>query len=319
MRKILVVLILLTLILFGCSKEKKQQIIIFHAGSLSVPFKIMEEQFEKIHPEYDVIREASGSRKAARKISDLHKRCEIMASADYSVIDNLLIEQNYADWNVKFATNEMAIAYTKESKFAKEITSDNWYEILLRKGVEYGHSDPNADPCGYRTMLVWQLAEKFYHKKGLYQTLIKNCPQKNIRSAEVDLISLLEAGELDYLFIYRSVAMQHNLKFVILPDEINLKNPKYKEFYKTAHIKITGKKPGEFIIKKGSPMVYGFTIPNTAQNKKGAILFADFILSEKGRKILKENGQPPIYPPIVTGKTDKFPKILRKYGYVTNR
>ena len=314
MKKIIFFFFILLILIAGCKKQPhKQKIFVFHAGSLSLPFKIMEQQFEKLHPRFDVIREGSGSRKAARKISELHKRCEIMASADYSVIDKLLIEQGYADWDIHFATNEMAIAYLPQSKFAKEINSKNWYEILLRKGVEDGHSDPNADPCGYRTMLVWQLAEKYYKQKGLYKKLQENCPEKNIRSAEVDLIALLETGELDYLFIYRSVAKQHNMNYIILPDEINLKNSSNKDFYKQAQIKITGKKPGEFIIKKGAPMVYGFTIPSTAQNREGAELFAEFILSDKGRKIMEDNGQPCIVPPIITGNLSKLPNNLKKF------
>ena len=319
MKKTMKFFVILFLLMAACSKDSSQyEIYVFHAGSLTIPFKQMEATFEAKNPQYDIIREASGSRNAARKISDLHRRCEIMASADYSVIDNLLIEQNLADWNIHFATNEMVIMYSDRSKFADKINSENWYEILLRPEVEYGHSDPNADPCGYRTMLVWQLAEKFYKKEGLYEKLIAGCPDKNIRSAEVDLIALLETGELDYLFIYRSVAQQHKMPFVILPDEINLKNTKFADFYRTASIKISGKKPGEFIVKKGSPMVYGFTIPKTAENIEGARKFAEFILSSKGREIMEKNGQPCIVPPKITGNIEKLPENLKKYSNVGN-
>ena len=229
----------------------------------------------------------------------------IQVSSDFTMRE---IEKFAEDLNVTFRAIE-----TMFSKFANEINSDNWYKILLRNGVEYGHSDPNADPCGYRTLLVWQLAEKYYKQKGLYELLQKNCPKKNIRSAEVDLIALLEAGELDYLFIYRSVAWQHRMKFVTLPDEINLKDAKYKDFYKQAQVKISGKKPGEFIIKKGAPMVYGFTVPQTVQNKRGAVLFADFILSEQGKRILEQNGQPCIIPPVITGNLKNLPMEIKKY------
>ena len=85
------------LLILSCTKSSyKQQVYVFHAGSLTIPFQQMEEVFEAQHPQIDIIREASGSRNAARKISDLHRRCEIMASADYSVIDKLLIEQNHS-------------------------------------------------------------------------------------------------------------------------------------------------------------------------------------------------------------------------------
>lgn len=305
--KILLPILALTLI-FSCSKNEKKKIYVFHAGSLSIPFKQMETKFEAKYPQYDVLRESSGSRKAARKISDLHRECEVMASADYTVIDKILIADKLAKWNAKFATNEMAIMYTPNSKFAKQINSKNWYEILQKKGVQYGHSDPNADPCGYRTMLVWKLAENYYQQPDLFNKLNKGCPEKNIRSAEVDLIGLLEAGELDYLFIYRSVAEQHHLPFVILPDQINLKSAKYKELYKLASFDVNGKKPGDKITKIGKPMVYSITIPSTAKDIKGAKLFVKFILSSEGQKIMKENGQPSINPAIITGDVPDFLK-----------
>ena len=237
-----------------------------------------------------------------------------MASADYSVIDKLLIEQNLADWNAHFATNEMVIMYSDKSIDTDKINSENWYKILLKPEIQYGHSDPNADPCGYRTMLVWQLAEKYYREKDLYQRLLDGCPPKNIRSAEVDLIALLETGELDYLFIYRSVAQQHKMPYVVLPNQINLKSTEFADFYETATVKISGKKPGEFIVKKGAPMVYGFTIPKTAENLTGAIKFAEFMISSKGREIMEKNGQPCIVPPKITGNLKMFPEKLKKYA-----
>ena len=60
------------------------------------------------YPKVKVLREATGSRTAARKISELHRPADIMASADYTVIDALLIPE-HAQWNIKLATNEMVI------------------------------------------------------------------------------------------------------------------------------------------------------------------------------------------------------------------
>ena len=99
-----------------------------------------------------------------------------MASADYDVIDTLLIP-NFASWDIHFATNQLAIMYRPDSKYAKEINGNNWYNILLKPGVQYGHADPNADPCGYRTLLSWQLAEKYYKDPGLYKRLVDGSPR----------------------------------------------------------------------------------------------------------------------------------------------
>ncbi len=289
---------------------QEKQVIIFHAGSLSLPLKEISEAFNRQYPEVKVLREASGSRICARKITDLKRPCDIMASADYSVINNLLIP-SHAAYNILFATNEMAIMYRPDSKYASQINGKNWYRILLHKGVEYGHSDPNADPCGYRSQLVWQLAEKYYKVPGLYKHLVAGCPARNVRPKETDLIALLEAGQIDYLFIYKSVCQQHHMPFVSLPEQINLGTEKYADFYKQATLKISGKTPGSFIEVKGAPMVYGLTILKDAPDQEWAVKFVSFLLGPEGRSIMEKNGQTPIYPPQVTGDVQLLPTALK--------
>ncbi|PNR97982.1 tungstate ABC transporter substrate-binding protein WtpA [Petrotoga olearia] len=272
------------------------EIIVFHAGSLSVPFAQIEKAFESQYPGTDVIRETAGSIEAVRKVTDLGREADVIGSADYTVIENLMIPE-YTEWYINFANNEMVIMYTEDSRYKYEINSDNWYEILLRPDVEYGHSDPNADPCGYRSQIVWKLAEKYYGVDNLYQKLADNRPLKNVRPKETDLIALLEVGELDYIFIYKSVALQHQMPYVELPEQINLKSTKYADFYATASFDVTGKEPGGMITQVGQPMVYALTIPKNAPNPKGAIAFIKFVVDPQGRAIMEENGQPPIIPP----------------------
>lgn len=293
--------------------EVSGKVIIFHAGSLSVPFAMMEKDFEKTHPGIDVEREAAGSRKCARKIVDLKKPCDIMASADYRVIDNLLIPK-YADWNVRFATNQMVLAYTDRSEFAGKINRDNWFTILAEKGVVWGHSDPNLDPCGYRSLMVLQLAEIYYRQPGLYQKLIRNRPEENIRPKSVELICLLQTGNMDYAWEYRSVAVQHGLKYLELPPRINLGDPKLDNFYRQVKVKVSGKKPGELISLRGQSITYGVTMLKQAPDRAAAELFLGYLLSpDGGLKVLEENGQVPLLPPVVPSEKmrDLMPKDLR--------
>ena len=63
-------------------------LIIFHAGSLSVPMKEIKAEFNKLYPNVNVLMEPAGSVECARKITDLKKPCDIMAASDYKVIDN---------------------------------------------------------------------------------------------------------------------------------------------------------------------------------------------------------------------------------------
>lgn len=283
----------------------KDKIVVFHAGSLSVPFAAIESAFESKYPEYDVLREAYGSRTAARNITELKKPCDVIATADYKVIDELLIESGNATYNALFATNSMVIMYTPKSKFANEINNQNWFNVIQRAGVNYGHSDPNADPAGYRTMLVWKLSELFYKKQGLFDSLVKNRPIKNIRPKETDLLALLESGQLDYLFIYESVAKQHKMPYVKLPAQIDLSDPAKDGEYKKVFFDITGKKPGEIDRQYGEAIVYGLTIPknqNSPQNPKGAELFASFVLSKEGLEIMRANAHNPLPSVVIKGK-----------------
>ncbi len=314
MKKILVLAVLASTLSFGA-----ENVTVFHAGSLSVPFKDISKAFEAKYPEYKVVREAAGSRACARKIAEIGKPADVMASADYKVIDNLLIPKD-AKFNAQFATNEMAIAYTEHSKYAKEINQDNWTDIFMRKGVKVGHSNPNLDPCGYRSMLVTQLAEIYYKKPNFYKDLFgygksykngeENTKKVVVRPKETDLLGLLEAGQYDYLYIYKSVAEQHGLKYITLPEKISLKSNKYVDFYKQAKFEITGKKPGVFITKKGAPMVYGITVVENKKTKnlKGGVAFVNFVLSSEGQAIMNKNGQGTINPAIITGDS----KVLGK-------
>ena len=274
----------------------KTKLTIFHAGSLTIPFAKIEKDFEAKYPDIDVQRKAGGSTKMARMISDAGKPADIMASADYKVIDNNLIPK-FANFNIRFATNQLVLCYTDKSKLANKINKDNWHEILQKKGVNWGHSDPNLDPCGYRSLMVLQLAEKFYNIDGLYKKIIDNRPKKNIRPKAVELVNLLKTGNMDYAWEYLSVAIQKNLKFIKMDEHINLGNYKYDGIYKLAEVKVTGKKPGTWIVKKGKSCTYGITMVKNAPNPRAAKLFLSFLLSpEHGLKTLESMGQPPFIP-----------------------
>ncbi len=304
---------LLCLSVAPLTASAKEKVIIFHAGSLTVPFQAMEKRFEAEHKNIDILREAGGSTKMARLISEVGKPADIMASADYMVIRKSLIPK-FADWNIRFATNQLVLCYTDKSRFAEEISAANWYEILTRKGVVWGHSDPNLDPCGYRSLMVLQLAEIFYNKPKLYEALIANRPKANVRPKSVELVSLLKTGHMDYAWEYLSVAVQHKLKFITLPPEINLGDYRMDPIYKKAKVKVSGKKPGAFITRTGKSCTYGITMIRNSPNPKGAELFLAYLLrKDGGLKILKEMGQPPLDPVRVPSEEAlrKLPGSLR--------
>ena len=307
------VLVLVLSLIPGCSGGTA--LTIYHAGSLTIPFDDVTKEFNKLYPDIKVETEAAGSATAIRKVTELGKKADIIASADYTLIPQLMFPE-YAEWYITFACNRMVIAYTDNSLFGDEINKDNWYEILQRDGVNYGRSDPNQDPCGYRTLIVWQLAEDYYNVPGLYDKLY-GAEGDMLRPKSVELIALLESGDLDYAFEYLSVARQHKLNFVVLPAEIDLSSEEFMNYYSKAQVEIAGKKPGETITKTGKPIVYGITIPKDAPHPELAVAWVNFLLSSDGMAIMEANGQPPIIPAVTNNKS-KLPDELRKYVTESN-
>lgn len=316
--RIILAAIFLGLWLTGCRSAlptssptavRSGKLIIFHAGSLAEPVQALTEAFRARYPGVTFQTEASGSNEAARKIRELGRETDLLLSADYRVIDQLLIPE-FAEWNIRFARNEMVVAYTDRSRYADEVSADHWYEIIGRDGVICGRADPHTDPCGYRTLMVWQLAEAHYRIPGLYRTLEAHCPERYIRPKSVELIALLQSGDVDYAFKYRSVALQHGLRFVELPPEINLGSVEYADFYGKASIEIAGTEPGKTVTVVGEPIVYGVTIPRNAPHPDLALEFIKFLIGPEGQAIMERMGQPPIVPP-TTGDRNALPPALQ--------
>lgn len=311
-------LALASITLFSCGQRVEKanpisgELTIFHAGSLSMPMKAAVDSFTRIHSGVTFKLESAGSVECARKITELGKQCDILASADYKVIDKLLIPQ-FASWNIPFAGNEMAIVYHDQSRYANEITKDNWFDVLAKDDVAYGRSDPNADPCGYRTVMTLKLAEKLYLNAKLAKTILTK-DLKYMRPKEVDLLALLESNTIDYIFLYKSVAIQHDLKYLTLPQEINLSNISMEDLYKTVSVEVQGKTPDSFITMKGEPMVYGLTIPKNAPNPKLALEFVKYFLDANGgQSVMKRMGQTAIVPSS-TISYDSIPEPLKRFA-----
>jgi molybdate/tungstate transport system substrate-binding protein len=303
---------------------------IFHAGSLAKPFEEIEQQFENGY-DFDVQRTSLGSVEVVKQVTELHKTPDIVAVADYSLIPQMMIPE-YADWYIQFAQNGMVLAYTDQSKYANEIDENNWYEILGRSDVRFGFSNPNADPCGYRSPMVIQLAEMHYGNSTIFDGLIggntnitvnyennvysievpetedlgPNTEKVEITEKSVNLLAKLTEGSIDYAFEYRSVAFQHGFNFVELPAGIDLSSTEYENTYKRVKI-FSGEK-----WHTGKPIVYGVTIPKNAPHREGAIEFVKLLISEDGQQALQNCGQPPIIPAIASD-IDKLPGELRSF------
>ncbi len=274
--------------LLSC-QNPKHELVIFHAGSLSVPFRELADTFGHRHPEVDVKLEAEGSVICARKITEFGRRPDIMASADIMIIHKMLIP-DFTDTAFTFAGNEMVLAFNENAPGADTLSSINWPLILLDEKTKYGRSNPDLDPCGYRSILTMKLQEKYFSDKELTESLLKK-DRRFIRPKETDLLALLETMAIDYMFIYRSVAEQHELNYIKLNDTVNLSDPALKEIYDDVSVTIAGKTRGDSLTITGRPMVYGICILRDVPDKKYAEDFIELLKSQTGIDIIRKNGQ----------------------------
>ncbi len=276
----------------GCGGRSARQppLIVFNAGSLAGGFRELLAAFAKQHPGVTPQQESSGSLEAARKLTELGKIPDVLAVADYNVITKLLIPRYARDY-VPFATNAMVLAYTDRSAYAPDITPVNWWQVLLRQGVRWGHSNPALDPNGYRALMVFQLAEAYYHEPGLAARLERALDARNVRASEAQLVGLLQAGELDYAWSYRSLAASAGLKWVPLPPEVDLSDPAQATRYALAQVRLPGPRlAGDSVEFRGEPIVYALTVPLEAPHPALARAFVEFVRSPDGQRILDQAG-----------------------------
>ena len=320
---------LIPLLNTGCGNTKMPLPVIV-AGSFMVPMEDLEDKFEQLHPDIDVQVEGHGSIQVIRQVTELEKEADVLIVADHSLIPMMMYnttiagsDEPYANWYLSFATNSLGLAYTNTSAYASEINQSNWYEILSRPDVAVGIADARIDSCGYRAFMTCQLAESYYDNASIFEQLFGDSftwpvtmsandgiqtihvpeilePRGDklaIRGNSVWLLFLLDSGEIDYAFQYRSVAEQLGYSFLELPHEIDLSSEDYAAAYGNVAVKMDFQRFGsvqpEFT---GEPIIYGVTIPNNAPHPDIAADFVSFLISAQGQAILADNNQPPIAP-----------------------
>jgi molybdate/tungstate transport system substrate-binding protein len=318
----------------GCGSSQKMPLKVLFAGSLMVPFTALEQAYEAQHPEIDVQLEGHGSIQVVRHVAEIHDLVDVAVTADYILIPMLMYQgqvletnQPYADWTIKFASNRLGLAYTPQSQYAHEITTDNWYDVIARPGVKLGLSDPRLDASGYRTLMVFQLAEAIYDKNTIFENLtlgrfkmpisvkeeagqavvhvpeiLQPKPDSGIvlRGSSIQLIALLESGDIDYAFEYESVIQQHGFEMIPLPDTLNLGAEDKADFYNQVQVRLdfqrfTSVKP-EF---NGETIGYGLTIPANAPHPQEAAEFINFLLGPEGQALMVEHHHPLLAPCLV--------------------
>jgi molybdate/tungstate transport system substrate-binding protein len=290
-----------------CVQASGQQVIVYHAGSLTAAFTPVEKAFT-CHTGVEVQDMTGGSVDLLRQVTAGAKAADIVATADYVDIDHLLKPANAASFNVVFARGRMVLAYTASGvgPNGKDLPPlvdpsaapfnppasvptavDDWYRILLAPGVTVGGSHPFLDPSGYRAHLMFQLAQAHYGTPNLSNDLLEHylalpaTPPAN---------AFVLGKQYDFQLIYEhsaAAAAKSNPdhRYAYLPDDIDLSNPAKNDLYAQAAIDlpglgIPGTDPTATI--PATRVAWGLTVLNNAPHRENAIRLLQVLFAPDG-------------------------------------
>jgi len=173
---------------------------------------------------------------------------------------------NWVSWYATFATSPLVIGYNPSSKFAHDLLTEPWYDVVTQPGFLLGRTDPATDPKGVLAVSALDDAAAAHNLPALKQL--------GTESADVfpenTLVGRLQAGQLDAGFFYGVEAAASNIKTVPIPGP-------------------------------ALEAVYTITVLNNAPHQAAAQAFLTYLLSPAGAAVLKAQGLALTTPPTVSG------------------
>jgi molybdate/tungstate transport system substrate-binding protein len=174
---------------------------------------------------------------------------------------------NWVSWYALFGTSPLVLGYNPNSKFAADLKTEPWYEVLAKPGILVGRTDPATDPKGVLAVTALEDAAKTYNLPAL-KTLATE--SSNVYP-ENTLVGRLQSGQLDVGFFYSVEAAAANI----------------------ATVPLTGIPTLE--------AKYTVTALNNAPHMAGANAFVEYLLGSEGTAALTKAGLDLVKPPTVTG------------------
>ncbi len=262
----------------SCKNERKKTVRIFAAAVFSPVLKELADTAKTIDIKYEI----SGSQAAVRKITELGRSCDVLMLADNSLFSSMASE--YFKWRIDFSGDEMVLSVGKYAPHVDKVQED-WIETLVREDIVLGRVDERLGPAGYRTLLLWKAAGK---KRNI--PLMETLKEKSARTTDhvAALAALLRNGIVHYGFLYRTISIRNDIRFIKLPTSYNFS--KKSETLEGLSIMID--LPGDNNRKmkvNADPALYSVSIPENAENRKAAVEFLKLLLN-RSTDILEKSG-----------------------------
>lgn len=149
---------------------------------------------------------AAGSTQLVSEIKGKVKQADVFISASTDANTGLMGAANggWETWYATFATAPLVIAYNPNSKFAADIKSKPWNQVITEAGFKMGSTDPKLDPKG-------KLAGQALTKDNIPASAVQVFPEEQ-------LVGRLQSGQLDAGFFYSNEAAELNIPTVPLGD-----------------------------------------------------------------------------------------------------
>ncbi|MBV9011332.1 MAG: extracellular solute-binding protein [Pseudonocardiales bacterium] len=220
---------------------------------------------------------SAGSDALAQQIKGKVRQGDVFISASPSVNAELqgAANGNWESWYAKFASAPLLIGYNPHSKFAADLKSKPWYQVITQPGFKLGVTDPKIDPKGRLAQQALSEAATSYHDPGLPAAAQRNTTVL----PETELVGRLESGQLDAGFFYSNEATEQKIPTISL-DPVRL------------------------------AATYTATVLNKAPNPAPATAFVQYLLSPTGQALLKKDGLTPM-PPTLSGNPADVPPALK--------
>jgi molybdate/tungstate transport system substrate-binding protein len=161
----------------------------------------------------------------------------------------------------EFGRSPLMLGYNPDSKFARDLQTKPWYDVVDRSGFLLGRTDPATDPKGVLAVDALAGVGMSYDLPSLAALATST---SNV-FAETSLVGELQAGQLDAGFFYAVEASAAHIKTVPLTST-NL------------------------------AAQYTVAVLKNAPHEAAAKAFVRFLIGASGEKILRANGITPISP-----------------------
>lgn len=146
----------------------------------------------------------AGSTQLVQEIKGKVKQADVFISAATDANKGLMgsANGNWESWYATFATAPLLIGYNPNSKFANDLKTKPWQQVIVESGFRMGSTDPKLDPKG-------KLAAQALTQAGLTTKAVQVFPEEQ-------LVGRLQSGQLDAGFFYSSESTELNIPTISL-------------------------------------------------------------------------------------------------------